>query len=147
VGDPHFVENVWVFFRPSGGARDTVCMPAINGRDRLDLTMEAMASLFDLNDDDARGQILRFEEQIEDLVEIIERCRKITLISKAVIGVGATLIFATVLGAIRVDPMVMIGAITAVVGGTVVFGSNTSTLEQAEAAVLNCFFKPLPLRR
>jgi len=40
-----------------------------------------------------------------------------------------------ILGAIRVDPMVMIGAITTIIGGTVVFGSNTSTMEQTQTAL------------
>jgi hypothetical protein len=37
---------------------------------------------------------------------------------------------ANIIGAVGFDPTVLIGAIAAVIGGTVVFGSNTSTLKQ-----------------
>jgi hypothetical protein len=57
------------------------------------------------------------------------------LMAKAVIGFGGILLLAIVLGAIRFDPMAMIGAIAAMVGGAVVFGSNKSTSEQARAAM------------
>src|SRR5262249_8379633 len=40
------------------------------------------------------------------------------------------LILATIIGAVGFDPTILIGAIAAVVGGMVVFGSNTSTLKQ-----------------
>jgi hypothetical protein len=35
-----------------------------------------------------------------------------------------------IIGAIEFDPTIMIGAIAAAIGGTVVFGSNMSTLKQ-----------------
>jgi hypothetical protein len=38
-------------------------------------------------------------------------------------------------GAIRFDSMAMIGALAAVIGGTVVLGSNTSTSKQAVADI------------
>jgi hypothetical protein len=97
--------------------------------------MEAMASLLDMNDDDLRVQIVRLEEHIERLSGIMERCRKIIVIAKAAIATGGVLLSAMILGAIRVDPMVMIGAITTIIGGTVVFGSNTSTMEQTQTAL------------
>jgi UPF0716 family protein affecting phage T7 exclusion len=40
---------------------------------------------------------------------------------------------AIVVGALGFDPTILIGAIAAVIGGTVVFGSNTSTLKQTSA--------------
>jgi hypothetical protein len=88
-----------------------------------------------MDDGELREQILRLEAHIEELAEAIESCRKIILISKAAIALGGILILAITLGAIRFDPMAMIGAIAAVIGGTVVFGSNTSTARQAAAAM------------
>ena len=82
------------------------------------------------DDGDLHEQILHIEARIEDLTDIIERCRKIILISKVTIAAGGILILATVIGAVGFDATVLIGAIAAVIGGTVVFGSNTSTLKQ-----------------
>ena len=75
-------------------------------------------------------QILHIEAHIEELTDIIEGCRKIILISKVAIAAGGILILAIIIGAVGFDPTVLIGAIAAVIGGTVVFGSNTSTLKQ-----------------
>jgi hypothetical protein len=79
---------------------------------------------------DLHEQILHIEAHIEELTDIIERCRKIILISKVVIAAGGILILATIIGAVGFDPTILIGAIAAVIGGTVVFGSNMSTLKQ-----------------
>ena len=81
-------------------------------------------------DGDLHEQILHIEAHIEELTDIIERCRKIILFSKAAVAAGGILILATVIGAVGFDVTVLIGAIAAVIGGTVVFGSNTSTLKQ-----------------
>jgi hypothetical protein len=88
-----------------------------------------------MDDDDLRDQILSLEVQIEELAETVESCRKIILISKVVIAVGGILILVMTIGMVRFDPMVMIGAIAAIIGGTVVFGSNTSTSKQTMAAM------------
>src|SRR5262249_60838735 len=83
------------------------------------------------DDGDLHEQVLRIEAHIEELTDIIEGCRKIILFSKAAVAAGGILILATMIGAVGFDPTVLIGAIAAVIGGTVVFGSNTSTLKQA----------------
>ena len=81
------------------------------------------------DDGDLHEQILHIETQIEDLTDVIERCQKISLISKAAMAAG-TLILAIIIGAVGFDPAVMIGAIAVAIGGTVIFGSNTSTFKQ-----------------
>jgi len=86
---------------------------------------------FQMDDDgDPHEQILHIEAHIEELTDTIERYRKIILISKVAIAAGGILILAIIIGAVGFDPTVLIGAIAAVTGGTVVFGSNTSTLKQ-----------------
>ena len=82
------------------------------------------------DDGDLHEQILHIEARMEELTDTAERCRKIILISKAAIAAGGIFTLATIIGAVRSDATVLIGAIAAVIGGTVVFGSNTSTLKQ-----------------
>jgi hypothetical protein len=76
------------------------------------------------DDGDLHEQILHIETHIEELTDIIERCRKIILISKFTIAVGGILILATIIGAIGFDPTVLIEAIAAVIGGTVVLAQT-----------------------
>jgi hypothetical protein len=85
-------------------------------------------------DADLRDQILRLEADIEQLADVMERCRKIILASKIAIATAAMWLLACTLGAVKFDPVTMIGAIGVVIGGTVVFGSNTSTSRQAAVA-------------
>jgi hypothetical protein len=86
-------------------------------------------------DDDLHDQILHLEAQIEELPEVIESCRKLILVSKIAIAAGGIWLLALTFGAIGFDSMAMVGAIAAVIGGTVVFGSNTSTSKQAAADI------------
>jgi hypothetical protein len=84
---------------------------------------------------DPRDQIMRIEERIEKLTDVIESCRKIMLASKLAIAAGATWLVAFTLGATGFHPMAMIAAMAAVIGGIVIFGSNMGTSKQAAAAV------------
>jgi hypothetical protein len=88
-----------------------------------------------MDEDDPREEIVDLEARIEELVQSIESCAKVIQISRFAIAAGAILFLATVFGAIRFDPMVMISAIAAVIGGVVFLGSNTSTSNEATAAL------------
>jgi|SRR5712692_6939222 hypothetical protein len=87
-----------------------------------------------VDDGDLREEIVRLEADIEQFAETIESCRKLILIAKGAVALAAILILAALLGAITLDPAVLIAAFGVALGGVVVFGSNTSTLEQAKAA-------------
>jgi hypothetical protein len=79
-------------------------------------------------------EIGRLEVEIEDRLQAIERCRKIDLVSKAAIGLGGVAILAILFGLVGFHPTAMIGALAAVIGGAVAFGSNVSTWQQIAAA-------------
>jgi hypothetical protein len=87
------------------------------------------------DDGDLHEQILHIETHIEQLADVIESCRKFILISKAAMATGGTLILAVIIGAVGFDSTIMIGALAAVIGGTVVCGSNKSTLKQSTTAM------------
>jgi hypothetical protein len=86
-------------------------------------------------DGDLRDQIAGIEAEIDELAKTLDGCRKAILFSKVAIAAGGIWILAYLLGAIRFDPASTIGAIAAIIGGVVVFGSNSSTSKQATAAM------------
>ncbi|UFZ05081.1 hypothetical protein LQG66_01810 [Bradyrhizobium ontarionense] len=88
-----------------------------------------------MDEDDWSEQISRIEARLEELAGMAERCRKIILVSKVVIYVGAGLLLGAVLGLLGSNAVVALGAIAAVLGGTVSLGSNVSTLRQTMAAM------------
>lgn len=85
--------------------------------------------------DDARERIAELELRIEELAEAAERCRKIMLVARLVIALGAAVLLAIMVGLVRFDPAAMVGGIAAVLGGIVAFGSNKSTRDGTMAAI------------
>ena len=57
------------------------------------------------------------------------------LLSKVAVAAGGIWILAYLLGAIGFEPTTMVGAIAAIIGGVVVFGSNSTTSKQTMAAM------------
>jgi len=82
-------------------------------------------------ENDLSEQVSRLEDRIKQLSAAIETCRKLEFASKIVLAVGAVLVLSLLLGIIRVEPLAIVTAIAALVGGTVLFGSNASTWTQA----------------
>ncbi len=86
-----------------------------------------------MEDDDPHDEIERLEARIDELVAKLESCRKFILVSRIAIVAGAALLAALLLGAIRFDATEMIAAVAALLGGTVGWGSNRSTANEAAA--------------
>jgi len=89
----------------------------------------------EIEDGDPRDQIARLESRIEELAEALARCRKIKLISQIAIAGGGIWLLAVTIGVIGFDPMAMMAAISGVIGGTVMYGSNTTTSREIDAAM------------
>jgi hypothetical protein len=88
-----------------------------------------------MDEDDPTDEISQIEARLETLAEKAERCRKIIMVSKAVIAAGGVLLLVMMLGLFGSGPAVALGSIAAVLGGIVSLGSNTSTLQQTTAAI------------
>ena len=89
----------------------------------------------DITEGDLSDQIARLESDIEQLADSIDRCRKAMLLSKIAIAGGGICMVAYFLVPIGFDSTILIGAIAAVVGGVVVYGSNSSTSKETMAAM------------
>jgi len=85
-------------------------------------------------DDDPRAQIAHLEARIEKLSQSLERCGKIRLVSQVAIEGGAIWLAAATLGFLGFDPVAMVAAISAVIGGIVGFGSNATTTKEFATA-------------
>jgi hypothetical protein len=80
---------------------------------------------------DPHDQVVRLEALIEDLTDKIESCRKFILASRIATSGGGTVLFAMVFGVMRFDLGIMAAAVAALLGGIVVWGSNSSTAKEA----------------
>ena len=80
---------------------------------------------------DPHEEIVRLEEHIEKLDAQIEGCRKFILASRIATAAGGIVLFAMLFGAVRFDAGVMAAAVAALLGGFVVWGSNSSTSKEA----------------
>ena len=81
--------------------------------------------------DDLHNEVVRLEQLIEELTAKIESCRKLTLVSRTALAGGGLVLTGMLFGIIRFDPAIMAAAIAAFLGGIAVWGSNSSTAQQA----------------
>lgn len=84
---------------------------------------------------DPRDQIARLETRLEQLDEAMARCRKVKLISQIALACGGAWMVAAIVGVIGFDPIAFMAAISGVIGGTVMYGSNTTTTKEVSAAI------------
>src|ERR1700726_1213683 len=82
-------------------------------------------------DIDPHKEIVRLEAQIEKLSARIENCRKFILAGRIAVAIGVILLVALLLSVIRFDLQLMMLAMAALLGGIVVWGSNSSTAKEA----------------
>ena len=85
--------------------------------------------------EDFREDIARIEARIEELAEAIERCRKLSLAARIAIGAGAGGLALMVVGIVSLEPLTLVAAMAAVIGGVVLLGSNSTTWTQTESAL------------
>ena len=84
---------------------------------------------------DPRDQIARLETRLEQLDEAMARCRKIKLLAQIALAGGGAWMVAALVGIIGFDPIAFMAAISGVIGGTVMYGSNTTTTKEVSAAI------------
>jgi hypothetical protein len=84
-----------------------------------------------MDDSDPRDEIARLEERIDGLYARIENCRKFILLAQFALVAGGLVLAAMLFGIVWPDLAVMAAAMTALIGGIVVWGSNASTAKEA----------------
>ena len=90
-----------------------------------------MADQQALGDADPHEKIVRLEEHIEELAAKLESCRKFILASRIAVAGGGLVLAAMLVGVIRSDLGLMAVAVSLLLGGIVVWGSNSSTAKEA----------------
>jgi len=84
---------------------------------------------------DLHDEIERLEALIDALTEKLENCRKFILSAYVAMSAGGFVLIAMLLGLIPLDLTWMAGAMAALLGGIVVWGSNGSTAQEAREEI------------
>jgi hypothetical protein len=85
-----------------------------------------------MDGDDIAGEIARLEAEIEVSAAELASCRKVMAAARLTLAAGGTWLAAALFGLVALQPIGLIVAIAAIVGGIVLYGSNASTARQAE---------------
>lgn len=81
-----------------------------------------------------RHEIARLEQRLEELSRSLEKSRKAIIASKLSIAGGGLLMLSLLAGLVSAQPLALVVAIAAILGGIVGFGSNVSTARQESQA-------------
>jgi hypothetical protein len=98
------------------------------------MTIEANETLSFIGGD-ARDEIARLEARLEELADALARCRKFKLASQAAMAGGGLWFAAALTGLAGFTPAAMVMATAGVIGGLVMYGSNTTTTAEVEAEI------------
>jgi hypothetical protein len=90
---------------------------------------------YETDDGDPADEIAHLDARLDELADAMARCRKISLISQIAIAAGGTWLSAVAIGLVGYEPMGLVAAISGVIGGIVMYGSNTTTSRQVDAAI------------
>lgn len=85
--------------------------------------------------DDPHDEIERLEAEIEELAAKAEGCRKYILAGYVAMAGGGITLAAMLFGAVRFDLTWMTGAMAAILGGIVMWGSNVGTAKETAADI------------
>jgi hypothetical protein len=91
----------------------------------------ALANQENLEGADPHEEIVRLEEHTEELAAKIESCRKFVQVSRVAVAGGTLVLAAMLVGAIQSDLGLLAAAVSLLLGGIVVWGSNSSTAKEA----------------
>ena len=90
-----------------------------------------MANQESLGGADSHDEVVGLEEHIEELAAKIESCNKFILASRIAVAGGGLVLAAMLVGVIRSDLGLLAAAVSLLLGGIVVWGSNSSTAKEA----------------
>jgi len=82
---------------------------------------------------DIRDDIDHLEARIEALTASLEHCRKISLVAKFAVAAGAAWFALMLLWIVSFNAAAFVAALSTVLGGLVLLGSNATTWEQTAA--------------
>ena len=86
-----------------------------------------------MEENDVSDQVTQIEARIEALTESIARCAKISVGAKIAIAAGSAWFALMLLAILSFNATGFVAALTAVLGGVVLLGSNATTWDQTEA--------------
>lgn len=88
-----------------------------------------------MQDPELTDEISDLEARIEELSASLERSRKVILASQLAMLIGTNWIVSALFGLLDSAPAATIVAVSAIIGGLVLFGSTTATVKQLLAAM------------